>query len=105
MIDPDRDYLLSKVIDLTTTLNEYRHEIGKLSSQLVESERQRTSLVEANATALATAEGWKDAAENRRGAHEWALRRYDEITLALAVRWGNKKQTKFLRKLGHIDED
>jgi hypothetical protein len=96
-IDPDRDYLLSKVIDLNETLNEYRRELDSQIERNTRLIEQNASLVEANGQALATAQGWQNA-------HHDLLRQYDELTLALAVKWGDEKQTKFLRKLGHISD-
>lgn len=107
MIDPDRDYLLTKVIDLNNLLIEYKQEFMRNAEQIGELQKKNASLVEANASALASAEGWKKQAEQWKkdyfemlnAAAEWQGA-YEKLLTAARRDAGWKNKRGYLRYLG-----
>lgn len=100
MIDPDRDYLLSKVIDLNETLNEYAARERLYEDRLKQLSEANSRLTEANASALATAEGWKNEHSDVVKECFEVYGKYHDLLTAARRQAGWRNSKSFLRYLG-----
>lgn len=103
-IDRDRDYLLSVIIDLNTTLTEYKNAYDNAQGKIVRLIEEKTSLVEANGQALANAEGWKQRFDGLADHSYDGWCRYRDLLRAARKDAGWSRTKSYLRHLG-LPED